>query len=113
VRRARCRSLDALYEASKARQQEQERITRALSKRCDDREAIVATLEDQLVKAKAKIEQRQQQAEAARQQAMQAMDTKRTLEKMCSTIQEQQRSAVVPLCSRCIVTGPIHALAGP
>jgi transcription elongation factor Elf1 len=68
----------------------------ALSKRCDDREAVVATLEDQLVKAKAQCRHCQQQADSARQQAMQAMDTKKTLEQMCSTIQQQQQSTVVP-----------------
>ena len=90
-----CRSLEALYESTKARFLEQEQVVKSVSKRCDEREAVVATLEDQLAKAKAESKQGRHLADAARQQAMQALDTKRTLEQMCSTMQQQQQSTVV------------------
>lgn len=92
------RSLEALYESTKARFREQEHVAKTFSKRCDEREAVVVVLEDQLAKAKAESKQRQQLADAAREQTMQALDTKRTLEQMCSTIQQQQQSKVVSSC---------------
>lgn len=93
-----CRSLEALYESTKARFLEQEQVVKSVSKRCDEREAVVATLEDQLAKAKAESKQGRYLADAAREQAMQALDTKRTLEQMCSTMQQQQQSTVVSRC---------------
>lgn len=84
---AKCRSLEALYESKKARFTEQENMAKAYSKRCDDRAAVVATLNDQLVKAKAES---QQASDAAREQAVSARDTKKALEQMCSALQQQQ-----------------------
>lgn len=89
-----CRALEALYESTKARFTEQEQSAKGLSRRCDDREATVARLENKLLEVKAESKQQRHLADAAREQAMQALDTKHTLEQMCISIQQHQKCTV-------------------